>query len=227
VNLPSDGDLILRLLVAAVLGGIIGFERELRDHPAGLRTHITVSIGSALFVIAGAYGFGEFITSENTNVVVGVDRVASTVVTGIGFLGGGAILKHGATVRGLTTAGSLWVTAAVGLAVGLGSYTIAIAATVATIVTLVALRAPERWIAKRLAQDRQTVVVRMKPDADPSGVIGAVAAVEDVKVRSLIVSQDADGTVLEFSLVGKRGDDLATAVAPLADRADVESVELK
>jgi uncharacterized membrane protein YhiD involved in acid resistance len=119
------------------------------------------------------------------------------------------------------------VTAAVGLAVGLGSYTIAIAATVATIVTLVALRAPERWIAKRLAQDRETVVVRMKPDADPSGVIGAVAAMEDVKMRSLIVSQDADGTALEFSLVGKRGDDLATAVAPLADRSDVESVELK
>jgi uncharacterized membrane protein YhiD involved in acid resistance len=207
VNTPSDAELIIRLLVSALLGGVIGFERELRDHPAGLRTHITVSIGSALFVIAGAYGFGEFVTSGNTNVVVGVDRVASTVVTGIGFLGGGAILKHGATVRGLTTAGSLWVTAAIGLAVGLGSYAVAVAATLATVVTLVAL-------------------VRMKPDADPSGVIAAVAGLESVTLRSVVIRHEADGAVAEFSLVGRRGAEMAAAVAPITERDDVEAVEL-
>jgi putative Mg2+ transporter-C (MgtC) family protein len=226
VNHPSNVELVIRLVVAVALGGMIGFERELRDHPAGLRTHITVSIGSALFVIAGAYGFNEFITSQQTNVVVGVDRVASTVVTGIGFLGGGAIIKHGASVRGLTTAGSLWVTSAVGLSVGLGSYVVAVAATVATIATLVTLRAPERWIARRLAQDRETVVIRMRPDADPSGVIAAVAELDDVTVRSLAVEEDAEGAQLEFSVVGRRGSDMGKLVAPLSKRDDVQSVEV-
>jgi putative Mg2+ transporter-C (MgtC) family protein len=226
VNHPSNLELVIRLLVAVALGGVIGFERELRDHPAGLRTHITVSIGSALFVIAGAYGFNEFITSKQTNVVVGVDRVAATVVTGIGFLGGGAIIKHGASVRGLTTAGSLWVTSAVGLAVGLGSYVVAIAATLATIITLVALRGPERWIGRRLAEDRETVIVRLKPDADPSGAIAAVAGLDDVKVHSLTVQQDADDAQIEFSLVGPRGSDMTKLLAPLSERDDVRSVEV-
>ena len=102
-------------MLALVLGGLIGLERELSDHPAGLRTHIGVCMGAALFGIVSGYGFVGFDASRSqTNYQVDPTRVASNIVTGVGFLGGGAILKHGATVRGLTTAASLWVTAAIG-----------------------------------------------------------------------------------------------------------------
>ncbi|MFA5890743.1 MAG: MgtC/SapB family protein [Actinomycetota bacterium] len=116
----GDFDVVFRLLVAGVLGALVGLERELRDHPAGLRTHTLVSVGACLFTLVSVYGFlGPAGTS-----VAGIDptRIAAQVVVGIGFIGGGAILRHGGSVRGLTTATSLWVTAAVGLAVGFGFY---------------------------------------------------------------------------------------------------------
>src|SRR5687768_6586470 len=101
-------ELIVRVLLATGLGAVIGLEREISDQPAGLRTHILVSLGAALFTIAGAYGLIDFDTGE----VARIDptRVAAQVVTGIGFLGAGAIIQRGLNVRGLTTAASLWVT---------------------------------------------------------------------------------------------------------------------
>ncbi|CAN5838607.1 hypothetical protein BH23ACT12_BH23ACT12_23840 [soil metagenome] len=121
--MPSDAELALRIAIAVVLGAIIGLERELTGQTAGLRTHITISMGAALFAIASAYSFTEFIQPQaDTNYQVDVTRIASNVVTGVGFLGGGAIIKHGASVSGLTTAASIWVTAAVGLTVGLGGF---------------------------------------------------------------------------------------------------------
>jgi putative Mg2+ transporter-C (MgtC) family protein len=227
VDLPSNAELIGRLLLAAVLGGLIGLERELRDHPAGLRTHITVAVGSALFVIAGAYGWSDFLTGRDaTNVSISVDRVASTVVTGIGFLGGGAILKHGASVKGLTTAGSLWVTSAVGLAAALGSYTIVLAATAITLLSLVGLRIPERWIQRRLALDHEAVVIRLAAGGDASAVIGALAALDGLRIRELAVRRDDEGTLVEASLVSSRGASVAEVVAPLAQRDDVTAVEV-
>lgn len=128
-------DMSLRLLAAAGLGAALGLERELNAQPAGFRTHLLVSLGSALFTVAGA-------------VVVGTDptRVAAQVVTGIGFLGAGAILRDGGSVKGLTTAASLWVTAAVGLACGLGSLAVAGVATLIALVALVALKRLERGV---------------------------------------------------------------------------------
>jgi putative Mg2+ transporter-C (MgtC) family protein len=227
VDIPSNVELIGRLVLAAVLGGLVGFERELRDHPAGLRTHITVALGSALFVIVGAYGWGDLLTARNsTNLTVSPDRVASTVVTGIGFLGGGAILKHGASVKGLTTAGSLWVTSAIGVAAALGSYTIVLAATGVALVSLVALRLPETWIQRRLAVDREAVVIRLSPDADASGVIAALAALEDVKIHTVAVRRDDEGTAVEAAVVAPPGTILAERVATLSSRSDVRSVEV-
>ena len=131
VELSQDQiDVAVRLVLAAVAGMAIGIERELREQAAGLRTHMVVAIGACLFTIVGAYGFGEGDPS----------RVASNIVTGIGFLGAGAILREGLTVRGLTTAGSLWVVAAIGMAVGLGMYWASGVATAITILSLWALR---------------------------------------------------------------------------------------
>ncbi|WP_433618692.1 MgtC/SapB family protein [Dactylosporangium sp. CA-139114] len=122
-----------QVLLAAGLGAVIGLEREFGAQPAGLRTHILVSLGAALFTLAGV-GLQR---SDPT-------RVAAQVVTGIGFLGGGAIFKEGVTVRGLTTAASLWVTAAVGLAVGLRAWPAALVTTVLTVTVLWLLKVAER-----------------------------------------------------------------------------------
>jgi putative Mg2+ transporter-C (MgtC) family protein len=133
-------DLALRLLAAAILGAAIGLERERHDHPAGIRTHLLVSVGAAAFTVLSIYSFGD-----------GSDpgRVAAQIVTGVGFLGAGSILKGGRTVHGLTTAASLWVVAAVGMAAGAGAWGVAIATTVIVIVSLWPLRAIERRFVDR------------------------------------------------------------------------------
>lgn len=145
----SLGELLLRVGLAGLLGGLVGLEREFSDQPAGLRTHVLVSFGAALFTMVGAYGVSEFFDGGD---VVRFDptRVAAQVVTGIGFIGAGAILRQGITVKGLTTAASLWVTAAIGMAVAVGYIEGAIAVTAGALLVLYALKQIERWIFPRL-----------------------------------------------------------------------------
>ena len=129
-------EFILRIFVTALLGGIIGLEREYRAKEAGFRTHFLVALGSALFMIVSAYGFeGAMLTPEHR---WDVSRVASQVVSGIGFIGAGTIIFHKSenVVRGLTTAAGLWVTAAIGLACGGGMYVLSIASTFLVLVGL-------------------------------------------------------------------------------------------
>jgi putative Mg2+ transporter-C (MgtC) family protein len=127
-------DAALRLVVAAAMGMAIGVERELREQAAGLRTHMLVAVGACLFTLVSAYGF------ESSSEPVDPSRVAAQIVTGIGFLGAGAILREGLSVRGLTTAASLWVVAAIGMAVGLGMFFASGVAVAITIASLWALR---------------------------------------------------------------------------------------
>jgi len=110
-------DVTFRLAVAAGLGAVIGLERELDEKAAGLRTHMLVSLGAALFTMVGAYGFHDFLTGGGAIVRTDPSRIAAQVVTGIGFLGAGVIFRQGFTVRGLTRAASIWITA-----VGIGSH---------------------------------------------------------------------------------------------------------
>jgi putative Mg2+ transporter-C (MgtC) family protein len=140
----TELELVLRLALAALLGAVIGFEREWRDRTAGLRTHMLVCLGSAVFTIVSAYGFSEWYAAipsdERSTVVSDPTRIAAQIVTGIGFLGAGAIFRSDDGVRGLTTAASLWMMAAIGLATGAGYYELAVAATVLMLLVLVALR---------------------------------------------------------------------------------------
>lgn len=125
-------EFILRIFVAAILGGLVGLEREYRDKAAGFRTHFLVALGSALFMIISAYGFGEIMSSGPAdNVRLDVSRIAAQVVSGIGFIGAGTIIfqKSENAIRGLTTAAGVWVTAAIGLTCGAGMYILATAAT--------------------------------------------------------------------------------------------------
>src|SRR5258707_1717918 len=122
----SNVELISRLILAAVLGSVIGFERERLSWAAGLRTHMLVCVGSTLIMIVSAYGFAEVLSGDH--VVLDPSRMAAQVVSGIGFLGAGSILLRGEIVRGLTTSASLWAVAAIGLAGGWWPYTASIVA---------------------------------------------------------------------------------------------------
>jgi putative Mg2+ transporter-C (MgtC) family protein len=123
IDLGLQADLSVRMLIAAILGAGIGFEREIHDHPAGMRTHLLVALGSAIFTELSIFGFG---AAAGGSGAVDPTRIAAQIVSGIGFLGAGAILKYGTSIRGLTTAASLWATAAVGMAVGAGSWIVAV-----------------------------------------------------------------------------------------------------
>ncbi len=131
--MTTELDITLRLAVAMLLGGVIGFEREYRAKDAGFRTHFLVALGSALFCIVSQYGFGFELKDSS--------RVAAQVVSGIGFLGAGTIIFQKNVVRGLTTAAGLWVTAAIGLACGTGMYLPAVVTTLMVLVGLEILSA--------------------------------------------------------------------------------------
>jgi putative Mg2+ transporter-C (MgtC) family protein len=157
-GLLSNWEMAVRLLAAAALGSVIGLERERLSWTAGLRTHMLVSVGSALIMIVSAYAFSDVLGEQH--VVLDPSRIAAQVVSGIGFLGAGAILLRGEVIRGLTTAASVWAVAAIGLAVGGGLY---VAATVATVIILVILAGikplEERYRAARQARDFFLVAV--------------------------------------------------------------------
>jgi putative Mg2+ transporter-C (MgtC) family protein len=144
---PLDWTLILRLLIAAVLGSVIGVEREKKAWAPGLRTHMLVSVGACLFMIVSAFGFSDILGTKN--VILDPSRIAAQVVSGIGFLGAGSILLRGEVVRGLTTAASLWSVAAIGLAVGGGLYIEAGAATLVIIVILAGIKPLEERFQQR------------------------------------------------------------------------------
>jgi putative Mg2+ transporter-C (MgtC) family protein len=151
----NEWNLVARLVFAALLGSAIGMERERLSWAAGLRTHMLVCVGSTLFMIVSAYGFSDVLGSH---IVLDPSRVAAQVVSGIGFLGAGAILARGEVVRGLTTAASVWSVAAIGLAVGGGLYTPAIAATIIILIILAGIKPLEkRFQAKK--QRRELLIV--------------------------------------------------------------------
>jgi putative Mg2+ transporter-C (MgtC) family protein len=145
-----------------VAGALVGFERELRDQPAGFRTHMLVALGSCVFTVISAYGFGALV-GERGYVRVDPSRIAAQIVTGIGFLGAGVIFRQGLTVRGLTTAASLWVTAALGMAVGAGAYLVAGVGTAIAVLTIVALR-PVRRAVRGLRSEQEELVLEVLPE---------------------------------------------------------------
>ncbi len=136
----SSLELLLRIFVAAFLGGVIGYERDLHGRPVGLRTHVLVAMGSATFMVVSAH-FAFLQGYEDGHYVeVDTSRIAASVVSGIGFLAGGSILRTGSTIQGLTTAAGLWVVTSIGLAAGSGMYVVAGAVTGSSVLALTVLR---------------------------------------------------------------------------------------
>jgi putative Mg2+ transporter-C (MgtC) family protein len=228
LHFPGQLDLAARILLAAALGGLIGLERELSGHPAGLRTHIAVALGASLFAVLSAFAWGGLQAGRNaTNVQIDVSRIASQIVVGVGFLGGGAILKDGLGVRGLTTAASLWVTAAIGTAVGLGSWIVACVTTLAFLASIVLLRPIRWWLRHHLGRDRSCVVIRLRPEADPAPVVADLVSLDGTRLKSLEIEHAEGRTVLRAMVLSARGGRLDEEVAGLADRAGVSEVTVE
>ena len=181
--MSHDLELLARLLLAAVLGGAIGAERELNDQPAGLRTHMLLTIGACLFTLISAYGFGGGLGTDPS-------RIAAQIVTGIGFLGGGAIVRHGLTVKGVTTAASIWATASVGLAIGAGSYVLGIGGAVLVVATLFGLRRADE-VLQRWGVSREEYLIEAVPGFDLER-LAEVGRREKVALRGMEREEDDD-----------------------------------
>lgn len=217
----STLDVFIRVLIAAVLGGAVGIEREIREHTAGFRTHILVSVGAAAFTLASSYGL------EGTG--LDPNRISAQVVTGIGFLGAGAIIRYGVSVRGLTTAASLWTVAAVGLLTAQGFFAAALITTGLVIVSLYALRLIEdRLLYPRMGQAAGVRIhFRTAGYAPLAQVIGALQQAR-VVVKEISVAPGDDQTdTVHLLLKLPRGLDSAKLTALIADLEEVQSVRIE
>lgn len=178
----------LRLLLALVLGGFIGCERELSSHAAGFRTHILVCVGSALIMLLSIYGFSEFV--NETNVRVDPSRLAAQVISGIGFLGAGTILRNGHSITGLTTAASLWVVAAIGLAVGAGFFFASILSCFMVLISLWILNKVEK---KYFAGKRVRLIKIHALDQPGSlGVLSSILGKIGIDIRKVALEEEEE-----------------------------------
>jgi putative Mg2+ transporter-C (MgtC) family protein len=220
-----DTDALIRLLVAGLLGAAIGAEREAGDQPAGLRTHIAVAVGAALFGIVSTLGFSEFDTRRaDTNVNIEVTRVASNVVVGIGFLGAGVIIRRGANIRNLTTAASLWTVAAIGLACGTGDITTAAIASGVLLLSLVLLRPLRDWIRRRFTTASCVVRVRLVPGVDAGAVLAVHEQMEGVELDEVLIEKE-DGRQVLVATLAAHPARVRQWISAVARSDDVEAVQ--
>jgi putative Mg2+ transporter-C (MgtC) family protein len=209
-SVPALGgwDAFLRLVVAAALGAAIGVEREVREREAGIRTHLLVSLGSCLFTIVSAYGFHDFLISGTNIVRADPTRIAAQIVTGIGFLGAGAIIREGLSVRGLTTAASLWVVAAIGMASGAGYYWPAVAGTLLTLFALWPLRALAWFALERSRPPERRLVVELREGSSVKALLDRIP-----DVRQIDVEDERDRRVVSLQLLNPVDESLAGALS--------------
>jgi putative Mg2+ transporter-C (MgtC) family protein len=210
------GEVLLRVILAGVFGGAIGAEREIREREAGLRTHMLVSIGAALFTLVSAYGFSDFRFSQTSGITYDPTRIAAQVVTGIGFLGAGAIIRQGLSVRGLTTAASLWVVAAIGIATGAGYYSAAFITTIVVLVSLWPLRIIAFRLFERVRPGELRLEVELRPTEAPSILLDPLEK-RGIAVRSFEVEEARDRrrVVLELRASGVQPDQVTAELMRL------------
>jgi putative Mg2+ transporter-C (MgtC) family protein len=184
-------EILLRVSLAAGLGGAIGIERELREREAGLRTHMLVSVGAALFTLVSAFAWTDWQFSNASGIVFDPTRIAAQIVTGIGFLGAGAIIRQGLSVRGLTTAATLWVVAAIGMATGAGFYSAAVITTILVLLSLYPLRIAAFRVSERFRPEEGRLAVELSSGAT---TVSVLQAVEDAgaQVRALEFEEEGD-----------------------------------
>lgn len=222
----SNAELILRLLLAAGFGSVIGVERERQLWSAGLRTHMLVSVGSCLLMIVSSWGFQDILGQPH--VVLDPSRVAAQVVSGIGFLGAGSILLRGEVIKGLTTAASIWAVAAIGLAVGGGLYAAAVAATVTILVILTLMRPVGQVVRSR--RQPAGLLVRADTGSLPLSAVERALGPRFAAVSQLVLAPSPDGLhdVLRLRLRGSPpgvADAIRADLAALAGVVEIRDIE--
>ncbi|MGD0673997.1 MAG: MgtC/SapB family protein [Polyangiaceae bacterium] len=221
-------EMILRITLAAFLGGVIGFERDIHRRQAGLRTHLIVAMASGTFMIVSAH-FMYFQRYVPGNLVsVDSSRIAASVVAGVGFLGGGSILRTGATVQGLTTAAGLWLVAAIGLCAGSGMYPESVAVTVLGLIALTVLRVFED---KKVVR-RRVVLVFDSPAGTSSTLLAAIAsAIRRLRAKALDLDYQLDAahkrTTVSFDLLFPDSLELGELIAVLERVDNVREVQVR
>lgn len=192
-------DILIRLLLACLFGALIGLERERKNWAAGIRTHMMVCVGSCLIMIVSAFGFSDILGTDHVD--LDPSRIAAQVVSGIGFIGAGAILfqkQGGGTIRGLTTAAGLWTVAAIGLATGGGMYFAAIATTVIAIIILWALKPLEMMYLKKNKQ--KVLKITTQTESSNNEILKKILINSAIKIQNFSFEKNEDEWVyqLEF-----------------------------
>jgi putative Mg2+ transporter-C (MgtC) family protein len=215
VDLYLIAIITIRLLLAVVFGGLIGLERESHGRPAGFRTHILVSLGSTLVMMISTYGLGTISTDYDPG------RIAAQVISGIGFLGAGTIMREGANIRGLTTAASLWAVAGIGLAVGIGMYYAAAAATILVVITLIYLNKFE------LGHHSHTIRLTTSDKINQMAAVISVLTHYGVSINQIMVNNHLDGlVVIEININASRKHQLHELIHKLNELEGISRVSI-
>ena len=219
MDAPSSLELIGRLALALALGAVLGLERETRHKTAGLRTHSLVALGAALFTIAGAYAV---IGPQNDP-----SRVAAQVVTGIGFIGAGAMIRSGFTVTGITTAATLWMAAAFGIAAAMGLYVVSIASGAMALVVVVTFGPLKPYVLFR--RSRRRFEVRYQPGHGTLDALLMGLESGGGRIMGVLTTESADSSQgLRQTTIDVRGMadvELAKVLATIADRSEVVEID--
>jgi putative Mg2+ transporter-C (MgtC) family protein len=219
-----EWELYARLVLAAALGGAVGLERELRDQAAGFRTHMLVSLGSCLFALVSAFGVDALFAGDVPEVTSDPTRIAAQIVSGIGFLGAGAILRYGTTVRGLTTAASLWVVAAIGMAAAFGAYLLSLATAALTLVALFGLRPFRSWMVRGLKKEREELVLDVGPELELEDLVRDVRKA-GLQIDHLRVDEEEGNRIVRLLVAvppGSRTEDAVDEVTRLPGVRNVD-----
>jgi putative Mg2+ transporter-C (MgtC) family protein len=227
IDFALQVDLSVRILIAALLGLAIGFEREIHGHPAGLRTHMLVALGSALFTVLSIHGFlGEVGPGVDPSRLAAVDptRIAAQIVSGIGFLGAGAILKDGIVIRGLTTAASLWATSAVGMAAGAGEFVIGAVGTTVILVSLWPINAiADRLHGTSLAETQIRLTMKR---VDLLGRVSQVLISNKLEIGQISTERlGPDSYQADVAVRGRQTSAISQAIDEIARIPDVDIVK--
>jgi putative Mg2+ transporter-C (MgtC) family protein len=191
--------ILLKLLLSAFLGALVGLEREVHGRPAGFRTHLLVTVGACLMAVVSEHYFIKFSAYDSSSALrLDPGRVAAQIVTGIGFLGAGVILKDGHTVRGLTTAACLWVAAGIGMSIGVGLYIPGIVVTLLSLVSLLVLKRFERFFKR----DRyRTLIVNAVAGSLTRNTLLAMLKEHGMRLVDFTMDHDCENSEVRFDLV--------------------------
>lgn len=230
-----NAEFIMRLLIAIILGFALGLERELTNKYAGLRTHILVCLGACVFTLLSIYAFPTFATGDNVDIgqatgIRDTSRVAAQVVTGIGFIGAGTVLRNGPMVFGLTTAATLWIAASIGMACGAGIFDVAIIATVLSVAVLTLIRIFERQIlpssGKLVRRCKMTVYLNL---SDVKTLYDFVCTnvdnVRDFTSKKLLENADKSKVTVTFDIGCKK--ELRFFYEKINNLVEVDSISLQ